>query len=89
MEEKNESIPPAPRPWWRHGHVWLVVAGPAVVVVASCVTFFIAARGADPVVAEDYYRRGIQINQQLARERALMPASQARNHAATPTARQP
>ncbi len=74
------------RPWWRHGHLWLVLGGPAVVVVASIVTAVIAARGADGLVAEDYYRRGVEINRQLARERALMPAAQARNHAATPTA---
>jgi len=84
------STPPAsPAPWWRHGFVWLVISGPAVVVVAGIVTMVIAARGADPLVAKDYYRRGIEINQQLARERAQMPAHQARNHAATPTAPRP
>ncbi|HYF20383.1 MAG TPA: FixH family protein [Ramlibacter sp.] len=73
-------------PWYRHGHVWLLIAGPATVVVAGIVTMVIAASGADPLVAKDYYRRGIRINEQLTRERALMPAHQARNHAATPTA---
>jgi uncharacterized protein len=73
-------------PWWKHGHVWLLVAGPAAVVVAGVVTAWLAVRGADPLVAEDYYRRGIEINKQLAAERARMPAAQARNHAATPTA---
>lgn len=75
------------KPWWRHGHVWLVISGPAIVVVAGIVTLAIAARGADPLVTKDYHRRGIEIDQQLARERAAMPAQQARNHAATPTAR--
>ena len=72
------------RPWWRHGYVWLVIAGPAAVVIAGTATAVIAARGADPVVAKDYYRRGIEINRQLARERALLPAQQGRNHANTP-----
>ncbi len=72
--------------WWRHGLVWLVIAGPAAVVVAGVITTVIAMRGADPVVAKDYYRRGIQINQQLARERAMLPAQQGRNHVATPPA---
>ena len=71
-------------PWWRHGHVWLVISGPAAVVVAGVVTAWIALRGADPLVAEDYYRRGVEINKQLAAERALLPALQGRNHAATP-----
>jgi hypothetical protein len=71
-------------PWWRHGHVWLVIAGPALVVVAGVVTAVIAVRGADPVVESDYYRRGMHINEELARARALQPAQQGRNHAATP-----
>jgi hypothetical protein len=72
-------------PWWRYGHVWLLVSGPAVVIVAGIATTVIAVRGADTLVAQDYYRRGIEINKQLQSERALMPAHQARNHAATPT----
>lgn len=78
----NEQIDA--KPWWKHGHVWLLISGPAAVVVASLVTAWIAVASPDPVVAEDYYRRGIEINRTLARDKALMPALQARNHAATP-----
>ena len=76
--------PANPVPWWRHGHVWLLIAGPAVVVAAGVATVLIALRHPDPVLAEDYYRRGIEINRTLARDKALMPALQGRNHAATP-----
>ena len=72
------------QPWWKHGHVWLLIAGPAAVVVAGLVTAYIAVAQADPVVAEDYYRRGIEINKQLAKDRAMLPALQGRNHATTP-----
>jgi uncharacterized protein len=75
-----------PPPWWRHGHLWLVIAGPAVVVVASITTGVIAARGADKVIEEDAWRKGIEISKQLAADRARLPALQGRNHAATPTA---
>ena len=76
-------------PWWRHGHVWLIIAGPAAVVVSGVATIVIAVSAPDPVVAQDYYRRGIEINKTLAaRDKALMPAQQGRNHAATPTAPQ-
>jgi uncharacterized protein len=71
-------------PWYRYGHVWLVIAGPAVVVVAALATAWIAVRSPDPVLEEDYYRRGIEINKQLAADKASMPALQGRNHAATP-----
>jgi uncharacterized protein len=86
MPNDNTLPQPPARPWYRHGYVWLLIAGPATVVVAGIATAWIAASGADKLVAEDYYRRGIRINEQLARERALMPAGQARNHAATPVA---
>lgn len=85
-------------PWWRHGHVWLVIAGPAVVVVASALTLWLALRQPDPVVANDP-PRGLRVDQaahqtspQTAAQtltagqalKAHMPAVQARNHAASP-----
>lgn len=70
-------------PWWRFPFVWMVMAGPAVVVVASFVTLWLALRTPDPVVEADYYRRGIEINKALA-DKKLMPALAGRNHAATP-----
>ncbi len=80
---------PEPLPWWRYGHVWLVISGPAIVVVAGLVTAWIAVASPDPVVADDYYRRGMDINKTRAAERALLPALQGRNHAATPAAAPP
>ncbi|MBT9597722.1 MAG: hypothetical protein IV094_17205 [Vitreoscilla sp.] len=60
--------------------VWLVVGGPLAVVVASLVTAFIAAHGADPVLTAE--ERG-GISERSATPEALTPAVQARNHAAT------
>ncbi len=71
-------------PWWKFGHVWLVLAGPAVVVVASFITLYLAINGKDPVLDEDYYRKGLELNRALADNPAsLAPAVQARNHAQT------
>lgn len=85
MNDLLQAPPPAASPWWKHGHVWLLIAGPAAVVVAGFATAWIAITNADPVVAEDYYRRGVEINKTLAaKDKALMPAVQGRNHAATP-----
>lgn len=74
-----------PTPWWRYGHVWLVLSGPLVVVVACCITAVIAIRHPDPVLAQDYYRRGLNINKTLAAQKAmqLAPAMESRNHAMT------
>jgi uncharacterized protein len=83
----NARAIPDNAPWWRYPLVWMVIAGPAVVIVAGIATVWIALRTPDPVVAEDYYRRGMQINRTLADQRkALLPAVQGRNHAASPPA---
>lgn len=70
-------------PWWKFGHVWLVFAGPAVVMLASFVTLYLAVTRPDPVVSEDYYQQGIDINKAQGHAANLAPALQARNHAAT------
>lgn len=81
----NKQDTATPAPWWKHGHVWLVISGPAIVVVASLVTGWIALRHQDPVLDADYYRRGMEINKTLAaHQRSRLPAEQGRNHANTP-----
>lgn len=83
---RNDAMTKA-QPWWKHGFVWMILGGPAAVIVAGIATVVIAVRTPDPVVAADYYRRGIEINKTLAaKDKANLPALQGRNHAATPTA---
>jgi uncharacterized protein len=82
MDDQAMTLPRR-EPWWRFPLVWMVMAGPALVVVASFVTLWLALRTPDPVVESDYYRRGIEINKALA-DKKLMPALAGRNHAATP-----
>jgi hypothetical protein len=60
-------------PWYRHGLVWLVISGPAVVVVAGFVTLGIAITHPDPVLP----------TVSAVADAAAAPAVQARNHAAT------
>ncbi|WP_395688651.1 nitrogen fixation protein FixH [Caenimonas koreensis] len=75
---------PAAQPWWKFGHVWLVLSGPAIVVVAGFITLWIAVQSPDPVIGDGSSSQTAEIRRQLARERALMPALIGRNHAATP-----
>lgn len=77
----NEPVSCAP--WWRYPLVWLVIAGPVAVMLASAVTVWLALRTPEVLVSEDYYREGIEINRRLA-DKKLMPAHAGRNHAATP-----
>lgn len=93
MHVKPQASQPS-QPWWKYGHVWLIIAGPLVVVIAGFVTLYLAVRTPDPVITPDYYRKGLELSQQAQPGEAgsLAPAVQARNHAATggaPAAPQP
>ena len=55
-------------PWYRQRWPWLLIAGPAAVIVAGAITIWIAFASADGLVAEDYYKQGMAINRVLARE---------------------
>ena len=57
-----------PSPWYREPLVWMVVAIPAVAVVAGAVMLVLANVTWDGLVADDYYRRGMEINRSLARD---------------------
>jgi len=66
------------KPWWRYPMVWLVIGGPALVVVAAVGTAVVAIRGQDPVINES-----TPVARVHARPGSDTPALQARNHAAT------
>jgi hypothetical protein len=57
----------APKPWYRDRWPWLLMAGPAIVVVAGLVTAWIAVTSDDGLVAPDYYKRGLLINKEIDR----------------------
>ena len=72
------------QPWWKFGHVWMLVAGPAIVVVASFITLYLAISRPDPVMDQNYYQKGLELNKQLGgTPSSTAPAMAARNHAAT------
>ncbi len=54
----------APR-WYRQRWPWLLIAGPAIVVVASLTSAWLAVVTDDGVVADDYYKQGLLINRKL------------------------
>ncbi len=67
--------------WWRFGYVWLVIAGPLVVVVAAIFTAVLAFNSKDVIVSDNDPKTAA-----LANYRSLMPAQAASYHAATPDA---
>ncbi|HEX4943670.1 MAG TPA: FixH family protein [Usitatibacteraceae bacterium] len=67
MTATSHRHPPR-KPWYREPWPWLLMSGPAIVVVAGIATAVIAFRGADGLVADDYYKQGLTINRQIARD---------------------
>ncbi|HET9821113.1 MAG TPA: hypothetical protein VFQ16_04750 [Burkholderiaceae bacterium] len=72
---RRDEAPRPVQPWWRHGMVWLVIGGPAAVVVAGFATLAIAIAHPDPVIP----------TQATAADDASAPAVQARNHVGATT----
>lgn len=60
------------RPWYREPWPWFLMAGPAAVIVAGMATAWIAFATSDGLVAEDWYKRGLAINQDIRREQAAI-----------------
>lgn len=57
----------APRPWYHEPWPWVLIGLPATAVVASVLSAILALDGADPVVDDNYYQRGLEVNRDLAR----------------------
>mgnify|MGYP001458107569 CR=1 FL=1 len=57
-------------PWYKERWPWLLMAGPAIVIVAGFITAWLAIVSNDGLVADDYYKQGLAINQTLARANA-------------------
>ncbi|MES2534813.1 MAG: FixH family protein [Pseudomonadota bacterium] len=59
-----------PRPWYTHRWPWLLMLGPALVILAGGYTTWLAFSRPDALVVDDYYTQGKAINQDLRRDRA-------------------
>ncbi len=81
----QQSTPSQKPKWWKSGYAWLVFAGPALVVVASLITVYIAVNGQDEVLSHEENEGQPLFKKPLTAEEknALEPAVKARNHAAT------
>ena len=54
-------------PWYREPWPWVLIGLPAIAVLASLTSAVLAFDGADPIIEDHYYERGLEINQTLAR----------------------
>lgn len=55
-------------PWYREPMMWLVMMIPASSVVMGAVMLGFAVTSYDGLVADDYYKQGLEINRSLARD---------------------
>ena len=56
------------KPWYKETWPWILMAGPATVIVAGFVTLWLAIVSYDGLVTDDYYKQGLAINQRLQRD---------------------
>lgn len=56
------------RVWWKEPMIWLVAGLPAIAVVASIATYFIAADKPDPLVNAGYHKEGMAPGKDTSRE---------------------
>ena len=55
-------------PWYKQRWPWLLIAGPAFVIIAGAVTVWLAVVSNDGLVVDDYYKQGLAVNQRLHRD---------------------
>ena len=56
------------KPWYKEPWPWVLMAGPAIVIVAGFVTAWLAIISNDGLVTDDYYKQGLAISQRLQRD---------------------
>ena len=64
---QTPTAKPAAR-WYRYPLVWLVISIPAAAVLMGIIMTVLAVGSYDGLVADDYYKRGLEINQSMARD---------------------
>lgn len=57
-------------PWYREPFVWLLVLIPGSAVIMGIFAISLSVLSYDGLVVDDYYKRGLEINRELARDRA-------------------
>lgn len=58
----------AKRPFYREPMVWMIIAIPLAAVIMGAVMITLAVHTYDGLVVDDYYKKGLEINQTLERD---------------------
>jgi hypothetical protein len=58
------------KPWYQQFWPWLLISIPAATAIAGFATIWLASREPVALVADDYYKEGLAINRDLAKDQA-------------------
>lgn len=67
LPEENRKTP-----WHHEPYVWLIISLPLTAVLAGIITMFLAIKSDDGLVVDDYYKKGLEVNRVLERDRAAL-----------------
>lgn len=57
------------KPWHKHPLVWMMIAIPFSAVIMGVVMIWLAVDTDDGLVADDYYKKGLEINRVISRDK--------------------
>ena len=57
------------KPWHKEYYVWFIIFFPMLAVVAGIYTIYLAVSTSDGLVVDDYYKKGLEINRTLERDK--------------------
>ena len=81
QDPTRQQHPEDGRAWWKYPIVWMVVAGPVAVIIASLITWILIMRSPNEVLTQFQDVEDQALVQQKGGQ--YTPANRARNHAAT------
>lgn len=68
-EQMTEQLAEKGKPWHRHPLVWMMIAIPLSAIVMGVIMIWLAVGTEDGLVVDDYYKQGLEINEDLSRDR--------------------
>ncbi len=70
-----ENNPSENTPWHKQFWPWFLISLPGTIIIASLATVYVAFKGADDLISDNYYRDGLAINQVIEQDRAASALS--------------
>jgi hypothetical protein len=69
IQSTTQSTEQTSKPWYKHPLVWMMVTIPFSAVIMGVVMLWLAIDTDDGLVADDYYKQGLEINRVLVRDK--------------------